>query len=197
MDYINANAYSGVKLKLISTLHYPGIDADNKVSTCKDASTGKGVNVAEMMLVRAARTNWMMCNTARQKGFVCVDSFAQIMAADYDSNGDGKIDSEAVSYVAGESEASYVTRITQTLRSTIRDANKKYITASSSYDYIQSDDVHPSFTGGSVSTGFSGSASGTASPRYTTFTGGKSPIWNQFAHERMGWSNSTSNPTAP
>ena len=29
MDYINANAYSGVKLKIVSNLYYPGYDADN------------------------------------------------------------------------------------------------------------------------------------------------------------------------
>src|ERR1700740_1045504 len=36
MDYINANAYSGVKLKVISNLHYPGYNADNVQSSCKD-----------------------------------------------------------------------------------------------------------------------------------------------------------------
>ncbi len=120
MDYINANAYSGVKVKIISNLHYPGLDRYNKTSTCKDASTGKGVNVSEMMLGYAARVNWLMGDYARQKGFVYVDSFAMYHAADYDTNGDGLVDSEAIKYVPGESEASYVTRITKTLRSTIK-----------------------------------------------------------------------------
>ena len=49
------------------------------------------------------------------EGLPCVDNFAQYMGADYDSNGDGQVDSDALRYVAGESEASYVTRITSTL----------------------------------------------------------------------------------
>ena len=43
----------------------------------------------------------------------------------------------------GESEAAYVNRITVTLRSTIRDANTHFANASTSYDYILSDDTHP------------------------------------------------------
>jgi lysophospholipase L1-like esterase len=197
MDFINANAYAGTKLKIISNLHYPGFDADNKQSTCRDATTRATINVAEMMLKRAAVTNYWMCEYARQKGFVCVDSFAQFMAADYDSNGDGLIDSEAIRYVPGDTEDSYVTRITKTLRSTIRDSNTKFVSAGTSYDYIQSDDTHPTFTGGSASTGLLGTATGSAAPRYTSFPAGKSPIWNRYGHERMGWSNSTANPTTP
>jgi hypothetical protein len=28
-------------------------------------------------------------------------------------------------------------------------------------------------------------------------TNGKSPIWNQYGHERMGWTVSTGNPATP
>jgi hypothetical protein len=119
------------------------------------------------------------------------------MGADYDSNGDGQIDSDALRYVAGESEASYVTRITSTLRSTIRDSNTHFVSSAASYDYIQSDDTHPTFTGGTVTAGLFGGTTGTGAARYTSFTGGKSPIWNQYGHERMGWAISVSNPTAP
>ena len=65
-----------------------------------------------MFLPKLATMNYWMCEYARQKGFQCADNFAQYMGADYDSNGDGQIDSDALRYVAGESEASYVTRIT-------------------------------------------------------------------------------------
>ena len=71
--------------------------------------------------------NWRACNFAAQYGFACADSFAQYMGADYDSNGDGQIDSDALRYVQGESESAYVTRITTTLRSTIRDANTHFV----------------------------------------------------------------------
>ena len=63
--------------------------------------------------------------------------------------------------------SSYVNRITSTLRSTIRDANTHFVSASSSYDYIQSDDTHPTYTGGTVNAGLFGGTTGTGAPRYT------------------------------
>ncbi len=197
MDYINANAYPGVKMKIISNLHYPGYAADNVQSTCKQASTGATVNMQDKFLPSLARINHMMCDLARQKGFKCADNFAQYMGADYDSNGDGVVDAEALRYVDGESQASYVTRITSTLRSTLRDANTKFVSASSSYDYIQSDDTHPTYNGSTVTAGLFGGSSGSGAPRYTSFTSGKNPIWNQYGHERMGWAVSTYNVPTP
>jgi len=197
MDYINANAYSGTKLKIISNLFYPGYAADNVQSSCRDASTGTTVNMQGVFLPKMAAMNYWMCEYARQKGFQCADNFAQYMGADYDSNGDGQVDSDALRYVVGDTEASYVTRITSTLRLTIRDANTHFVSATSSYDYIQSDDTHPTYTGGTVTAGLFGGTTGSGAPRYTSFTGGKSPIWNQYGHERMGWALSVFNPSTP
>jgi lysophospholipase L1-like esterase len=197
MDFINGNAYPGTKLKIVSNLYYPGYAADNVQSTCKDASTGTTVNLQNIFLSKVATMNYWMCEYARQKGFQCADNFAQFMGADYDSNGDGQVDSNALRYVAGESESSYVTRITSTLRSTIRDANTHFVSSSSSYDYIQSDDTHPTYSGGNVTAGLFGGSTGSGAPRYTSFTGGKNPIWNQYGHERMGWGLSTANPSSP
>src|SRR5262249_12230311 len=81
-------------------------------------------------------------------GFACADSFANYMGADYDSNGDGQIDSDALKYVQGESEDAYVNRLVTTLRSTIRDANVHLASPGVSYDYIQSDNTHPTYDGG-------------------------------------------------
>lgn len=197
MDYINANAYPGVKAKIISNLYYPGYNADNVQSSCIDASTGQKVNLRDRFLPTLARMNYWMCEYARQKGFSCVDNFAMYMGADYDSNGDGRIDSEALRWVPGESEASYVNRITVTLKSTLRDANTHFVSSSSSYDYIQSDDIHPTYQGGTVSAGLFGGSSGTGAPRYTSFPGGKSPIWASYGHERMGWGVSVFGPPSP
>ncbi|RSZ60451.1 SGNH/GDSL hydrolase family protein [Massilia atriviolacea] len=197
MDYINANAYAGVKLKIISNIHYPGYAVDNTQSSCKDATSGATVKMQDTFLPALARMNFMMCDVARQKGFQCADSFAQYMAADYDSNGDGMVDAEAIRYVNGESQASYVNRITSSLRSTIRDANTHFVSASSSYDYIQSDDVHPTYNGSTISAGLFGSTTGSGAPRYTSFSGGKNPIWNQYGHERIGWAVSAYNPATP
>lgn len=197
MDFINANAHPNVRTRVISTLYYPGFNADNVQSQCRDLSTGQTVNLRDRFLPVLARMNWSMCDLARQRGFRCADSFAQFMAADFDSNGDGRVDSEALRYVDGESEASYVQRISQTLRGTLRDANFKQVSASSSFDYIQSDDTHPTFTGGTVTAGLWGGSTGSGPPRYTSFTNGRSPIWNQFGHERMGWALSVHQAPAP
>jgi lysophospholipase L1-like esterase len=197
MDFINANAYAGTKVKIVSNLYYPGYNADNVLSSCNDPGTGAKVIMRDKFLPSIARMNYWMCAYAEQKGFKCADNFANYMGADYDSNGDGAIDSEALKYVAGESESSYVTRITTTLRSTLRDANTHFVSSSSSYDYIQSDDTHPTYTGGTVTAGLFGGTTGSGAPRYTSFTAGRNPIWNQYGHERMGWAVSTFGPPSP
>ncbi|ALN79555.1 GDSL-like Lipase/Acylhydrolase family protein [Lysobacter antibioticus] len=197
MDYINANAHANTKLKVISNLYYPGYNADNVQSSCRDSATGQTVNMRDRFLPAIAKMNYWMCEYARQKGFQCADSFAQYMGADYDSNGDGQIDSDALRYVSGESEASYINRTAVTLRATLRDANTKFVSSSSSFDYIQSDDTHPTYTGGTVSAGLWGGSTGTGAPRYSSFSNGRSPIWNQYGHERMGWALSVYQPASP
>lgn len=197
MDYINANAHANTRLKIISNLYYPGYNADNVQSTCTDADTGRTVNLRDRFLPAIAKMNYWMCEYARQKGFQCADSFAQYMGADYDSNGDGQVDADALRYVSGESEASYINRTSVTLRATLRDANAKFVSSSSSYDYIQSDDTHPTYSGNTVSAGLFGGTTGSGAPRYPSFTNGRSPIWNQYGHERMGWALSVYQPANP
>jgi lysophospholipase L1-like esterase len=200
MNYINTNAYSGTKLKVISNLYYPGYGSDNALTACKDAATGQPVNKQQKFMPYLARSNWRTCSLAAQRGWQCADSFAQYMGADYDSNGDGLIDSEALRYRDGESEADYVTRVTVTLRSTVRDANTHFASSSTSYDYIQSDNTHPTYSGSTVYVGFfGGTGSGSGAAQYTDaqMLGGKNPIWNQNGHDRMGWTLSTFLPPAP
>jgi lysophospholipase L1-like esterase len=200
MQYINANANAGVKLKVVGNLYYPGYNADNALSGCTDATTGQKVNKQSAFLPYLARMNWRACNFANTYGFACADSFAQYMGADYDSNGDGQVDSDALRYVQGESEDSYVTRLATTLRSTIRDANTHFVSGSTSYDYIQSDNTHPTYSGGTKFLGLiGGSSSGSSPPGFTDaqIVGGKNPIWNQYGHERMGWAISVFNPATP
>jgi lysophospholipase L1-like esterase len=191
MDFINKNAYAGTQLKIVSNLYYPGYNADNGLSSCTDGTTKAKVNLQDVFLLRVARMNYAMCDLARQKGFRCADNFAQYMGSDIINTVTGLTDAEALRYLPGESEDGYVTRITQTLRSTIRDANTHFVSSSSSYDYIQSDDTHPTYTGGTVNAGLFGGTTGSGAPRYTSFPNGKSPIWNQYGHERMGWAIST------
>jgi lysophospholipase L1-like esterase len=200
MSFINANAYAGTKLKVVANLYYPGYNADNHLSSCTDPTTGQKVNLQTTFLPYLAKINWRTCNFANQYGFKCADSFSQFMGADYDSNGDGLIDSDGLKYIQGESESAYVNRISVTLRSTIRDANTHFVNASTSYDYIQSDDTHPTYDGGTIFVGlFGGTGTGSAPPDFTPsqFVNGKNPVWNQFGHERMGWTLSTYDPPTP
>ncbi len=101
MQFINANASAATKKKMIMNLYYPGYGADNTLTSCKDGATGKQVNRQEAMFPRLVRSNWRACNFAAKNGFDCVDAFAEYMGADYDSNGDGKIDSTALRFAAG------------------------------------------------------------------------------------------------
>ena len=198
MSYINNNAYGGVTRKVVANLYYPGYAADNVLTTCTIG--GVRQNKQSTFLPYIARINWRTCNFANTYGFTCADSFAQYMGADYDSNGDTQIDSDALRYVQGESEAAYVTRITSTLRSTLRDANTHFANASTSYDYIQSDDTHPTYTGSTVGVGFfGGTGTGSGAPDYSgaQVVGGKNPVWNQLGHERMGWALTATNPPTP
>jgi len=200
MQAINQYATTATK-KVIANLYYPGYNADNALSNCTDPTTHQKVNKQSAFLPVLAHSNWRACTLAAQYGFACADSFAEYMGADYDSNGDNVIDSDGLRYQPLESEDAYVTRITTTLRSTIHDANTHFTDASTSFDYIQSDDTHPTYYG-SATIGiniFTGSGSGSGAPDFSgsQITGGKNPQWNRFGHERMGWSLSVFNPAAP
>lgn len=200
MQAINQYAAPGTKLKIIANLYYPGYNADNVLSKCTDPTTGQRINKRDKFLPYLARSNWRACDLARRYGFACADVFAQYMGADYDSNGDGQIDSDALRYIPGETESAYVQRITVTLKRTIRDANTHFVNASTSYDYIQSDDTHPTYIGGTTYLGLiGGTGSGSGAPDYTDaqIVGGKNPVWNRYGHERMGWALSVYNPTTP
>jgi lysophospholipase L1-like esterase len=200
MQYINANAHANTKLKVITNLYYPGYDADNGLSGCTDSGTGQKVNKQTVFLPSIARMNWRACNFANTYGFRCADSFAQYMAADYDTNNDGLVDSEAIRYVQGESEDAYVAKLTTTYRATLRDPNGKLLTASSSADYIQSDNTHGTYTGSTIWIGLlGGSGTGSGAPDYTDgqIVSGQNPVWNRYGHERMGWALSVFNPLAP
>ncbi|HYB99607.1 MAG TPA: hypothetical protein VEC57_10800 [Candidatus Limnocylindrales bacterium] len=200
MQFINANASPNVKLKHVANLYYPGYDADNALASCTDSATGQRPNKQQVFLPYLARMNWRACNFANTYGFKCSDSFAEFMGRDYDWNGDGQVDAAALRYVQGESESAYVNRIVNTLRSTIRDANFKGVSSTTTYDYIQSDNTHPTYAGGTVYVGlFGGTGSGSGAPDFSDsqYVGGKNPIWNRYGHERMGWANSVFNPLAP
>jgi hypothetical protein len=198
MQYINANASANTKLKVVSNIFYPGYDADNVQSSC--TVNGSTINMRDMFLPYLAQSNWRACKFASTYGFQCADSFAQFMAADFDANGDSLVDADAIAYQAGETEADYVNRISVTYKATLRDSNYKRVTSTTTADYIQSDNTHPTYQGSTIYLGLiGGSGSTTTAPDYTDaqIVGGKNPAWNLLGHERMGWATSVFNPAAP
>ncbi len=193
MDSINTFASANTKLKIVSNLYYPGYDADNSFSTCTDAvngdpANGFRVNMRNLFLPRLLESNWWTCKYAADKGFVCTDNFANYMARDYDSNGDGLNDSDAIRYKAGESLADYSARVLA-LRSTLRDSNLKLVNSTTSFDYLQSDDTHPTFEGATASTLFTtpSGSNPVLNPTAGAYADGKNPHWNWNGHDRMGW----------
>lgn len=193
MQAINTYA-TAAKSKIIMNIHYPGYNADNVLTNCTDSATGQRINKQSKFLPYLAKSNWRACNLAARYGFKCADAFAEMMGSDYDSNGDGLIDVDGLRYIAGETEADYVTRVTSTLRSTIRDANTHYTSATTSFDYIQSDNTHPTYYKSTIGTG---SGSGVSDFADTSIVNGKNPEWNKWGHEKSGWSISTYNPATP
>jgi lysophospholipase L1-like esterase len=192
MQAINTYATTA-KAKVVMNIFYPGFNSDNVMTGCNDPATGAPINRRDKFLPLLAKSNWKTCSLALQYGFKCSDAFAESMASDYDSNGDGLIDSDAIRYQAGESEASYVNRIIA-LKGTLRDSNTKYVSSASTFDYLQSDDTHQTYYKSTIGTG-----SGSAAMDFTDaqFVGGKNPEWNKWGHERTGWSKSTYNPATP
>jgi len=188
------------KVKIVSNLYYPGYNADNVSTSCTDATTGTSVNKRDKFLPYLARSNYRTCSLAAKYGFQCVDAFAEFMGADYDTNGDGVADNVALRFNPSETEDAYVTRITQTLKATLHDANTKPISSSATADYLQSDDTHPTYyLSTTLTAGLFGGSTGSGAADFadTSVVGGKNTQWNKQGHERMGWAGSTFGPAAP
>jgi cysteine-rich repeat protein len=193
MQNINTFANANTQLKIVMNLYYPGFDADNGYSTCTDPVNGDPANgfrvhMRTLFLPRLIESNWNTCHLAEQYGFLCSDAFANYMARDYDSNADGIVDSDAIRYVKGESLASYKARVLA-LASTLRDSNFKLVNSTTTFDYIQSDDTHPTFEGSTAGTLLT-TPGGNVNVFFATagpYPNGKNPHWNWNGHDRMGW----------
>ena len=188
MTLVNATATTATT-KGVANLYYPGFDKDVAAARCTDAS-GQHPKIQDVLLPYMARSNYRTCSVARQRGFGCADTFAEFMAADVDTNDDGLVDSDALRLdpSGAETEAAYVTRITQTLRATLRDGHHHGLppgaAAGDAADYIYSDDIHPTVYLGMVNVG----STGTAPPDFTDaqLGSGRNPMWNLYGHERLG-----------
>lgn len=183
MEAINDAAVTA-EHKAIANLYYPGFDADGVAARCTEAD-GHHPTIQDALLPFMARSNWQACTLAKQHGFACVDAFAELMGADVDTNGDGVVDSDGLRFDPNESEADYVTRVTVTLRSTVRDANHHGLGDATEADYLQDDDIHPTYY---LDTVYSGTTKRfPADFSDAELTSGKTSRWNRLGHERLGW----------
>lgn len=201
IKYINSNAHSNTQVKIVGNLYYPGYNADNVLTKCNDPVTGQPINCRAKFLPLLVESNWETCNLAHQYGWVCADNFAEYMAADYDSNGDGVIDTETIRYVPGESKSSYTNRIMNAYAAgLLKDSRTtKMISPSASVNYLLSDDTHPTYLGATAGTLFT-TPGGNVTVYHSTpgaYPGGKNPSWNLNGHDRMGWRLSIPVPNSP
>jgi lysophospholipase L1-like esterase len=128
---------------VVMNLYYPGVNSD-KGRAC----TGGG-NHFDVFLDYIVESNWLTCTEALARGFECGDAFAGFNAPDFDSDGDGKKDSDEIRFDAVsdiDDFNAYYSRIFQN-KHIIQDANAKRTSSSTTADYLQSDDTHPTAAG--------------------------------------------------
>ncbi len=190
IDYVNANAGPNVKLKIVGNLYYPGFDGDDVLTNCTSPETGQPLNRRDdVFLSIIAESNWETCNLAVENGWVCADNFAEFMTADFDSNGDGMIDSDAVRFVAGEPLEDYVARILAAHDAgLLRDSNFKQIAPGTTVGYLLSDDTHTTFIGPDAKSTVGSTPGGNVAVFHPTdepFPDFRNPDWNLNGHDRM------------
>jgi lysophospholipase L1-like esterase len=128
----------------IMALYYPGINSD-KSRNCN------GMSHFDIFLDYLSEANWFTCNEAWKRGFKCTDGLAAFNAADVDTALDADTDVDAAQIRMSEATdfndfAGYYSRV-QDNKAVLTDANTKRVSASSTVDYLLSDDTHPTNAG--------------------------------------------------
>ena len=143
LNTIASNRKAGSQV-LVMTLYYPGLNSD-KGRTC---GAGKHFDVFIDYLLEA---NWTMCNEAWSRGFKCVDGLASFNAADVDTtlDADTTVDIDQVRINQATDAGNFPAYYNRVLASkaVLTDANTKRTGTSTTADYLQSDDTHPTSAG--------------------------------------------------
>jgi lysophospholipase L1-like esterase len=129
---------------VVMNLYYPGINSD------KGRACAGGGTHFDVFLDYIVESNWITCTEALARGFECGDAFAGFNAPDFDSDGDGKKDSDEIRFdpiTDIDDFNGYYSRIAIQNKHLIQDANVKRLTSSTTADYLQSDDTHPTAAG--------------------------------------------------
>ncbi len=128
----------------VMALYYPGVNSD-KSRSCN------GMSHFDIFLDYLAEANWFTCNEAWKRGFKCTDGLAAFNAADVDTALDADTAVDAAQIRISEAAdfndfAGYYSRVFDN-KAVITDANTKRVSASSTVDYLLSDDTHPTNAG--------------------------------------------------
>lgn len=143
LDTIAANRKAGSTVQVM-VLYYPGVASD-KGRSCN------GMSHFDVFLDYLAEANWFTCNEAWKRGFKCTDGLAAFNAADVDTtlDADTLVDAAQIRINQATDQnnfAGYYSRI-QDNKAVISDANTKRVSATSTVDYLISDDTHPTNAG--------------------------------------------------
>ena len=184
MQAINTYATSA-KVKIVTNLYYPGYNADNVPTALHglDHRAAK-VNRRDKFLPYLAKSNWRTCNLAAQYGFKCADAFAENMGADYDSNGDGQIDSDGAPLPRGRDRGG----LRDPHRLTLKGTHARLQHALRQREHRATTTCSRTTRTRRTITSTIGTGSGSAAPDFTSaqIVGGKNPEWNKWGHERIG-----------
>jgi len=143
LDTIAANKKAGAKVRVMF-LYYPGL-ADDRARTC-------GANTHfDIFLDYLLEAGWSTCNEAWHRGFECVDGLAAFNAADVDTalDADNLVDADQIRINKATDQdnfPAYYNRV-QPQRAILTDANTKRTSATTTVDYLQSDNTHPTTAG--------------------------------------------------
>jgi len=143
LDTIAANKKASAQVRIMY-LYYPGVAAD-KARTCGASRH------FDILLDYLLEAGWTTCNEAWKRGFECVDGFAAFNAADVDTtlDADSAIDADQIRInedTDRDDFPGYYARV-QASKAVIGDANTKRTSATTTVDYLQSDDTHPTTAG--------------------------------------------------
>jgi len=143
LDLIAANRKAGSIVQVLA-IYYPGINSD-KSRTCN------GMSHFDIFLDYLAESNWSTCNEAWKRGFKCTDGLAAFNAADVDTalDADTAVDAAQIRIsqaVDANNFAGYYSRV-QDNKAVLTDASYKRVSATSTVDYLNSDDTHPTNAG--------------------------------------------------
>jgi lysophospholipase L1-like esterase len=143
LDIIAANRKAGSIVQIMA-LYYPGINSD-KSRTCN------GMSHFDIFLDYIAEANWYTCNEAWKRGFKCMDGLAAFNAADVDTALDADTTPDAAQIrinqaIDADNFAGYYSRVYDS-RGVLTDASYKRTSSTTTVDYLNSDDTHPTNAG--------------------------------------------------